>query len=236
VDTPGAAAEAGAPVSACRSARMDHAQRLRSRLRSRSSGMPAKGSASGPTPSCTRPSRLEEFVGKTRRSIRTIPLSETAMAAHRSTTAPAARLAARLPRTAGRLPQPTQLATPRLATRPRSRRTRPTRPNALRHTFATSFLVHSDDRWLLAKLMGTGVDMIELHYGHLIAPHASRSRAILDQIWAGFGRMLDATLKRPTARCQRHSGLSAQRSLKRRKPSNGLEPLTPSLPWKCSTN
>jgi hypothetical protein len=56
----------------------------------------------------------------------------------------------------------------------------------------TWFLLHSDDRWLLAKLMGTGVDMIELHDGHLIAPHASRSRAILDEVWAGFGRNLDA--------------------------------------------
>jgi hypothetical protein len=34
--------------------------------------------------------------------------------------------------------------------------------------------------------MGTGVDMIELHYGHLIAPHANRSRAILDAIWANY--------------------------------------------------
>ena len=59
-------------------------------------------------------------------------------------------------------------------------------PNALRHTFATWFLLHSDDRWLLAKLMGTGVDMIELHYGHLIAPHANRSRAILDAIWENY--------------------------------------------------
>ena len=65
----------------------------------------------------------------------------------------------------------------------------PRGPNALRHTFATWFLLHSDDRWLLAKLMGTGVDMIELHYGHLIAPHANRSRAILDAIW---GNYLDA--------------------------------------------
>jgi integrase len=69
----------------------------------------------------------------------------------------------------------------------------PRGPNALRHTFATWFLIHSDDRWLLAKLMGTSVDMIEQHYGHLLAPHATRSREILDAIWDGFGRKLDAT-------------------------------------------
>jgi hypothetical protein len=41
--------------------------------------------------------------------------------------------------------------------------------------------------------MGTSVDMIEQHYGHLLAPHATRSREILDAIWDGFGRSLDAT-------------------------------------------
>jgi integrase len=68
----------------------------------------------------------------------------------------------------------------------------PPGPNALRHTFATWFLLESDDRWLLAKLMGTSVDMIELHYGHLIPAHARRSRSILDAIWS-LGSNLDAT-------------------------------------------
>ena len=50
--------------------------------------------------------------------------------------------------------------------------------------------------------MGTSVDMIEQHYGHLLAPHATRSRDILDAIWDGFGRKLDAT---PTpANLRRH--------------------------------
>jgi len=68
----------------------------------------------------------------------------------------------------------------------------PRGPNALRHTFATWFLLHSDDRWLLAKLMGTSVDMIEQHYRHLLAPHASRSRDIPrpnpGRIWTQTGR------------------------------------------------
>jgi hypothetical protein len=41
--------------------------------------------------------------------------------------------------------------------------------------------------------MGTSVDMIEQHYGHLLAPHVERSRQILDAIWDGAGRKLDAT-------------------------------------------
>jgi hypothetical protein len=59
-------------------------------------------------------------------------------------------------------------------------------------TPSTWFLINSGGRWLLAKLMGTSVDMIEQHYGHLLAPHANRSRDILDAIWNGFGRKLDA--------------------------------------------
>jgi hypothetical protein len=30
-------------------------------------------------------------------------------------------------------------------------------------------------------------------YGHLLAPHATRSRQILDAIWDRFGRNLDAS-------------------------------------------
>jgi hypothetical protein len=46
----------------------------------------------------------------------------------------------------------------------------------------TWFLLQSDERWLLSKLMGTGVAMIEHHYGHLLVPHADRSQRILDAV------------------------------------------------------
>jgi integrase len=149
---------------------------------------------------------LDQFVGKTRGSIRTIPLSDAAMAAYRS-------------QRRRRRDSPLVFPAPRggyLNLRNwRHRDWQPALeaagleqrgPNALRHTFATWFLLHSDDRWLLAKLMGTGVDMIELHYGHLIAPHANRSRAILDAIWENY---LDAnwTQQRtsiPTASLENH--------------------------------
>ncbi len=81
--------------------------------------------------------------------------------------------------------------------------------------------------------MGTGVDMIEQHYGHMLAAHANRSRDILDAIWAGFGRKLDATTNGTHRRRTPDSGSTKPFPAK---PSNGLEPLTPSLPWKCSTN
>jgi integrase len=136
---------------------------------------------------------LDEFAGKTAGSIRTIPLSAAALAAYHGQRrrAPDSRLVFPAPR-GGYLnlrnwrDRDWHPALETAGIEPRG-------PNALRHTFATWFLLHSDDRWLLAKLMGTSVDMIEQHYGHLLAPHAARSRDILDAIWDGFGRNLDAT-------------------------------------------
>jgi integrase len=140
---------------------------------------------------------LDEFAGKTAGSIRTIPLSAAALAAYQSQRRrtpdstlvfPAARggyLNLRNWRDRDWHP-----ALEAAGVEPRG-------PNALRHTFATWFLLHSDDRWLLAKLMGTSVDMIEQHYGHLLAPHATKSRDILDAIWDEFGRKLDATGESP---------------------------------------
>ncbi len=137
---------------------------------------------------------LEEFAGKTAGSIRTVPLSTAALAA----------LGRQLQ---GRAESGLVFPAPRggyLNLRNWRHRdwhpaleaggVEPRGPNALRHTFATWFLLESDDRWLLAKLMGSSVDMIEAHYGHLLAPHAERSRQILDAIWDGFGRKMDATL------------------------------------------
>ena len=51
--------------------------------------------------------------------------------------------------------------------------------------------------------MGTSVDMIEQHHGHLLAPHATKSRQILDAIRDGFGRKLDATGESSTVRARR---------------------------------
>jgi hypothetical protein len=84
--------------------------------------------------------------------------------------------------------------------------------------------------------MGTSIDMIEQHYGHLLAPHATKSRDILDAVWDGLDANWTQTANRRTVPAQSRALILAQRSVKRRKPSNGLEPLTPSLPWKCSTN
>jgi integrase len=129
---------------------------------------------------------LEQFIGKTRGSIRTISLSEAAMAVYRAQRQRCPDSALVFPAQRGGYINLRNWRQrdwqPALEAAGLEQRV----PNALRHPFATWFLLHSDDRWLLAKLMGTGVDMIELHYGHLIATHANRNSGEL------FGRKLDA--------------------------------------------
>jgi integrase len=142
---------------------------------------------------------LEEFVGKTSRSIRSVPLSDIALAAYQAQRKrhpdvplvfPASRGGYLNLRNWRQRDWHPALETAGVASRG---------PNALRHTFATWFLVESDDRWLLAQLMGTSVAMVEQHYGHLVPPHAERARTILTEMWGGFGRKLDATVGSPVA-------------------------------------
>ena len=129
---------------------------------------------------------LDEFTGKTAGSIRTIPLSAAALTAYRSQRrrSPDSALVFPAPRGGYLNLRNWRNRDWHPALEAAGVETRG--PNVLRHTFATWFLLHSDDRWLLAKLMGTGVDMIEQHYGHLLAPHANRSRDILDAIWENY--------------------------------------------------
>jgi hypothetical protein len=71
--------------------------------------------------------------------------------------------------------------------------------------------------------------MIEQHYGHMLAPHASRSRDIVTR----SGADLDATWTQPGSPPISHQGDAAHHT-KTAKPSNGLEPLTP--PYHASQN
>ena len=71
---------------------------------------------------------LDEFAGKTAGSIRTIPLSTAALGRPHRPTPATPRLAASLPGSAWRLPQPSELAPPRLAPCARGGRRRAARP------------------------------------------------------------------------------------------------------------
>ncbi len=53
-------------------------------------------------------------------------------------------------------------------------------PYALRHTFATHGLAAGLGTFELARYMGTSVEMIERHYGHLAAGSEAHARQRLD--------------------------------------------------------
>jgi integrase len=56
-------------------------------------------------------------------------------------------------------------------------------PNALRHSFATEALRNGMPTFTLGRVMGTSVQMIELHYGHLLAADDENVLGFLDPKW-----------------------------------------------------
>jgi integrase len=103
----------------------------------------------------------------------------------------------------------------------------------LRHTFATFALRAGVPTFDLCRYMGTSLAMIERHYGHLARDAHQHAVGLLDELaaaeavdvaWTSGGRRRSRPAKRraPIRRWEPDRG----------KPSNGLEPLTPSLPCK----
>jgi integrase len=97
----------------------------------------------------------------------------------------------------------------------------------LRHTYATFSLAAGVSLFVLARRMGTSVDMIDKTYGHL-APDADAYEAELLDAWdartSRMGAQWVGGITKGVTEMLRFAG----------KPSNGLEPLTPSLPWSSS--
>ena len=87
----------------------------------------------------------------------------------------------------------------------------------------------------IAREVGTSVRMIEEHYAGVIAnwDGKARPRRAADPRAARAklsGREMDAEPKaKGEAKCRKSLLIHG-------KPSVGLEPTTPSLPWKCSTS
>jgi hypothetical protein len=134
----------------------------------------------------------------------------------------------------------------------------------LRHTYATFALRAGVPVFAVSRFIGSSIAMIDRHYGHLA--HDSREHAVslLDAL--AFERAVDAgwTSSRARGDANREDsfGLSNPRAAPRRgrsvdaapracrlrrrrkelisrkfrKPSRGLEPRTPSLPWNFSGN
>jgi integrase len=59
-------------------------------------------------------------------------------------------------------------------------------PYAMRHTYATFSIAAGVDIYVLARRMGTSVEMIERHYAHLVAAGEGTERDVLDRWDARF--------------------------------------------------
>ena len=173
---------------------------------------------------------------KTRHSLRAVPLQDVALAALKRCRADSRRSCSR------RRGAATSTSTTGAPAPGGQRSSKPgvelrRRVYDLRHTFATFALRAGVPTFDLCRDMGTSLAMIERHYGHLARDahqHAGGLRdepaaaEAVDVAWTPSGR-------RPPRRARRR-GPTRRGAADREKPSNGLEPLTPSLPWRCSTN
>ena len=133
----------------------------------------------------------------------------------------------------------------------------------LRHTYATFALRAGVPVFALSRFMGTSIAMIDLHYGHLAIDSYQHAVSLLDAL--ALERVVDAgwTSARGSAKPHSDTGSRPHQDASRRavdarwtsrpptvstrtteglisshfsEPSDGLEPSTPSLPWRCSTS
>ena len=88
--------------------------------------------------------------------------------------------------------------------------------------------------------MGASLTMIDRHYGHLARDGREHAIRLLDELSAGRtstvdagGRCVDTEFR---GRRQHETTETAAKQAENSKPSDGLEPSTPSLPWRCSTS
>ena len=101
----------------------------------------------------------------------------------------------------------------------------------LRHTFATFALRAGLSTFELSRYMGASLTMIDRHYGHLARDGREHAIRLLDTLnaagggrsWTSGGRRSGRTSSDPTTKPGPEQAIS-------RKPSDGLEPSTPSLP------
>ena len=106
----------------------------------------------------------------------------------------------------------------------------------LRHTFATFALRAGISTFDLSRYMGASLTMIDRHYGHLARDGRDHAIKLLDTYTSRTkptstgGRRVDtaAATSSPPQTTEEGSSRGNQ------KPSDGLEPSTPSLPWRVS--
>jgi integrase len=115
----------------------------------------------------------------------------------------------------------------------------PRRIYDLRHTFATFALRAGISTFDLSRYMGASLTMIDRHYGHLARDGREHAIRLLDELSAGQRprwTLVDAAWTSKAAGDATRDNGTARCAGGNPKPSDGLEPSTPSLPWRCSTN
>jgi hypothetical protein len=131
----------------------------------------------------------------------------------------------------------------------------------LRHTYGTFAWRAGVSVFAISRFMGSSIAMIDRHYGHLARDSREHAVSLLEALaieerWTLRGRRnRTAPLSQSDFRLHRKGSRGAldaqwtagpngrrvreEKELKSRnfvKPSNGLEPLTPSLPWRISSS
>jgi integrase len=101
----------------------------------------------------------------------------------------------------------------------------------LRHTFATVALSAGISTFDLSRYMGASLTMIDRHYGHLARDGRDHAINLLDQLQPARrsrrppgGRRVDTSAARRRHPSQQKKALAGEKQ----KPSDGLEPSTPS--------
>ena len=101
----------------------------------------------------------------------------------------------------------------------------------LRHTFATFALRAGISTFDLSRYMGASLTMIDRHYGHLARDGRDHAINLLDS----YSGSAEADVHQVDVAWTRHHRAVATQpteegSRRKQKPSDGLEPSTPSLP------
>jgi integrase len=105
----------------------------------------------------------------------------------------------------------------------------------LRHTFATFALRAGISTFDLSRYMGASLTMVDRHYGHLAKDGRRHAIALLDAQTVHDVLAVDARWTRENGSSMARPPRTIPKHAKFAKPSDGLEPSTPSLPcWSRS--
>ncbi len=111
------------------------------------------------------------------------------------------------------------------------------RPYDLRHSFVSLLFAEGRTVIEVARQAGHSATMALATYGHVIEElEGAERRPAGDVIRDARSRRVPSEFPQRVSAVAGHSRRARKVAANRGKPSDGLEPSTPSLPWRCSTN